>query len=303
MSESPPDKLGSSVRRYREALELSQGDLAWLANVSRGTISNLETGRVTPDERTWNRVRTALGLRRVTFEELDEKYAQGSAHFVIPTTVTQSLVKAIISTQDDDNELGRRIAARWRRLIVNLTSVGYSPNAETGSELAWFASFVADTVTPERLTTIHEALQQLGWTSDTPVPAEESREPSVSTKGLAPLRQSVERMAKDLQRFRDDVRGFERLPVRVQDLLNRGLVVDYDIDRQQAGPGIAVIDLVILDEDESTLVSRRALLEATRRWSNILMLTRYIYESVAPDKDPDTILDALKRGLDASASD
>lgn len=58
-----PDLLGSVVKRYREQeFQLTQSDFAWLAGVSRGTIYNLETGKGTPDERTWYRIRTAVAL-------------------------------------------------------------------------------------------------------------------------------------------------------------------------------------------------------------------------------------------------
>jgi hypothetical protein len=54
---------------------------------------------------------------------------------------------------------------------------------------------------------------------------------------------------------------------------------------------------VIVDENESSLVSKRKLLDAARRWSNILMLTRWIVENIAPDMEPEEIADAPERGL------
>lgn len=160
--QAPQDPIGSLVRRIREhELLLSQSDLAWLAGVSRGTISNLETGRVTPDARTWHRIRTALALPPV---RLDQGWDGTPLPLAISADVVQGFVNAILTVRDRDPDLGRRVAERWRRLISQLTREGGRSLPTIGNELTWLADELAPQAPVDKLPAIYGALRSWGWT-------------------------------------------------------------------------------------------------------------------------------------------
>lgn len=52
--------IGGAIRRRREELKLTQAELAQLANVSRGTVRNAESGAITPNPTTWTSLEQAL---------------------------------------------------------------------------------------------------------------------------------------------------------------------------------------------------------------------------------------------------
>jgi hypothetical protein len=129
-----------------------------------------------------------------------------------------------------------------------------------------------------------------------------SRKPAaLAARSLSGLDQREERLLTALRQvsaqlapLREGLRGFERLPVRIQDLLNRGLVVDYDVLRY---PGFSVIDLLVVEEDYYSFLSRNQLLRETRRWSSTLMLAQHIM-SALPDIKADEIIEMLNESLD-----
>jgi DNA-binding XRE family transcriptional regulator len=59
--ESPRVRLGRLVRARREALGLSQTDLAHRAGLTQGAVSRVEIGRARPHAHTIERLRAALG--------------------------------------------------------------------------------------------------------------------------------------------------------------------------------------------------------------------------------------------------
>ena len=302
MTEPSAEQIGSIIKRYREEdLQLSQADLAWLADVSRGTISNVETGRVTPDERTWHRIRTALSWSRASLEDVG---GGARVEALMPPEAVQGIVEAILAIREEDKDMGARVAERWRRLNSGLMRAGEVPPPEIRSELAWLASEVALKAPPERLPTILNALQAYGWEADDAAP---SRDDHVSTtaqelrRAIGPLTTSVNHMSVQVRNFRDQLRGFERLPVRIQELLTNGIVVDSEIYRPAETPGVTVVDLVIVDEDAAVLVPRRRLLEATRRWGSTLLVAKHLFEESAPDLAPQEIIEAVERSLPTPA--
>jgi DNA-binding XRE family transcriptional regulator len=298
LTESPAVHVGGVIKRYREEdLALSQADLAWLAAVSRGTISNVENGKVTPDERTWHRVRTALAWTRTSPEAFDKSAV---IETVMPADAVQGIVKAILAIREQDDEMGARVAERWRRLTSGLTRPGGTPNRMIRSELAWLASEVAARAEPERLPAIHLALQAHGWTNADHVPSTVPK-PSPTAqdirRAVAPLADSINHMSVQVRNIREQMQGFERLPARVQLLLTHGLVADYEYHQPADAPGVTVVDLIILDEDASVLYPRRKMLEATRRWGSALLAAKHIFEELAPDRDPEEIIEAVERCL------
>jgi len=77
------EKLGSEIRRQREAKGLSQEALSTLTSIPRRTLTRLEAGDAAVRIGTYEKAAQALGLtlemrqeqrRRPTLEELDDLY-------------------------------------------------------------------------------------------------------------------------------------------------------------------------------------------------------------------------------------
>ena len=156
-----PDPLGALVKRIREQeLQLSQADLAWLAKVSRGTISNLETGRVTPDARTWHRIRTALALPPVIWARPVAGFA---AQTMLTADAVQGIVGAVVALREYNPDAGRKAADRWCQLVVQLTGGNPPAGHALAGELNLIADEIVPLVPPARLPVIYDALRSWGW--------------------------------------------------------------------------------------------------------------------------------------------
>jgi TPR repeat protein/DNA-binding XRE family transcriptional regulator len=296
----PPDLLGSVVRRYREEeLQLSQADFAWLAAISRGTISNMETGRVTPDERTWHRIRTALALPPVSLAQARNGVA---ARPVITTEALRGIVLAILAIRDHDADIGRRAAERWRRVVIRMTREGGQDHVspEANNELTWLAYDVARLAPPGMITAIHDALRAWGWSS-----AQVGAELAVPGEGglreVQALVSTVNHVADQLRDYHDRSMGFDRLPKRVQQLLTHALVVGEEITDDESSPEVSVVSLIVMNEAKASLATREDAHDAALRWRKIMAIATHLVDEQAPDLSADEIIGALKVGLDASS--
>jgi len=295
-----PDLLGSVLRRYREhELQVSQGDLAWLAAVSRGTISNLETGRVTPDPRTLHRIRTALALPPSFLSQA----ATGTfAMPMISGDGLRGIIQAILAIRDRDADAGRQAAERWRRLIITVTRENGQGWQAANADLAWLVHDVAPMAPHDKYTAVHDALRGLGA-----APASASQAvmlPSVAPEGLSQVQElmsSINHLTEQLRVYQDRARGFERLPVQVQDLLNQGVVVSCDIASQDDAPAVSVISLITRNEVGAPPAAQQDALDAARRWSAIVVVARHIVEKLAPHLSAEEIIKALKSGLETQS--
>jgi DNA-binding XRE family transcriptional regulator len=306
-----PDLLGSVVKRYREQdLQLSQADLAWLAGVSRGTISNLETGRVNPDERTWHRIRTALALPQTA---LRADGTDGAARPIMPEDAVQGIITAILAIRDRNPEVGRSAADRWRRLVGKLTFDDGQGWPEANAEIAWLARDVARMAPPGKIQSIHDALRNWGWAAGDQIsiaaPTQPTQPPQAESESLHQMREqfsaltsSVNDMAAQIRTYREETQGFGRLPPRVQDLLAKGLVVDYEINNLETVPGVSTVSIIIINEEGSPPTQRNDIRRATHRWTTILKIAVYIVEHLAPNREPREIINAIEYGLRAQAS-
>ena len=302
MTQQPyPGPLGSLVRRIREhELLLSQSDLAWLAGVSRGTISNLEIGRGKPDVRTWHRIRTALALPPISLEEVR---TGRTAEPVIPTDAVQGIIDAIVTIRSRDEEAGRKAADRWRRLVVRLTHEDDPPWPVAGAELSWLADDIAPLVPQDKLSVVREALRNWGWA---PAPAQPADElvPLPPANGLQPVQElalKVRGMEEQLRAYQNRIQGFDRLPERVRDALTQGLVVSGDITTPESSPEVSIVSLTVMNKTESSLDARHEAYDAALRWSAVLAVATYVVEKQAPHLSPEEIIQALKVGLDAQS--
>jgi DNA-binding XRE family transcriptional regulator len=292
-----PGLAGGLIKRFREEdLQLSQVDLAWLADVSRGTVSNVETGRVTPDERTWQRIRTAMGWARIAIGEVRQR---AEAPLLMPADAVQAIIGAILAIRNQDPEAGSQAAERWRHLVSGLTKDGGRPGTDISADLAWLADDVAQKASPERLPAIHRALQAHGWEQAAAIPAGPGDSapdaPGLQT-AIAPLTQAVSELTAQVRSLRDQTRGFDRLPFGVRDLLHEGTVLDSGIQPADT-PGVTIVELIVLDDQEAGLISGPRLVDTRRRWGTILMVAKYIAQELAPDRDPEEILEALEDSL------
>jgi tetratricopeptide (TPR) repeat protein/DNA-binding XRE family transcriptional regulator len=295
-----PDLLAAVVRRYREEeLQLSQADFAWLAAVSRGTISNLETGRVTPDERTWHRIRTVLALPPVSLAQARDGVA---APPIISGEALRGIVSAILAIRDRDPDVGRRTAERWRRLVIKMTRQDAQAGQGVSSELTWLAHDVAP-MAPDRAAVIQEALAGWGGLSWPASPDATVLRPA-APEGLDHVQQLVtamDNLTEELRACRERMQGFERLPGRLQDLLSSGFVIQYEINRPDAAPGITNINLIVANETDAADPTHQQVHDAARRWSAVVAVATHIIEKQAPQLSPEEITRALKSGLDAQS--
>jgi DNA-binding XRE family transcriptional regulator len=296
-----PDPIGALVRRIREhELLLSQSDLAWLAGVSRGTISNLETGRVTPDARTWHRIRTALALPPIP---LDQGRDGVPLPLVIPAEAVQGILDAVLAIRNRDAELGRRAAERWRRLVVQLTREDGPVRPVTGAELTWLANDVAPAAHPDKMPAVYAVLRAWGWVPDT-ASANTELVPRSHTGGFRQVQElvsTVTGVADQLHGYQDRMQLFDRLPERVRDPIAHGFVISSDVTTPQTSPEISIINLIVMHESESSLAAQHESHDAALRWSTILAVATHIVEQQAPDLPPKEIIKALKAGLDAQS--
>jgi TPR repeat protein/DNA-binding XRE family transcriptional regulator len=295
-----PDLLGTLVKRVREhELLLSQSDLGWLAGVSRGTISNLETGRVTPDARTWHRIRAALALPSTA---LDQGGDGMPVPLVMSADVVQGIVNAILTIRDRDPALGRRAAERWRRLVSQLTRDDAPSQPTIGAELAWVADDVAPEAPPDKMSAIYGALRSWGW-APANAPANAELVPRVGTGGFQQAQELVSRVTDVAEQFRDYRERvlFDRLPERVRDPIAHGLVISFDVTTPQTSPEISIINLIVMHESDASLAAQHETHDAALRWSTILAVATHIVDQQAPDLSPKEIIKALKAGLDAQS--
>jgi transcriptional regulator with XRE-family HTH domain len=75
------DTFGQRVRRAREALYLSQAELALKAGVSKNTLNRIETGKAGAIPRTVRRLAEALGVAPESLASMSElQEIRGNAH-------------------------------------------------------------------------------------------------------------------------------------------------------------------------------------------------------------------------------
>jgi TPR repeat protein/DNA-binding XRE family transcriptional regulator len=277
----PPDPLGSLVRYVREyELLLSQADLAWLAGVSRGTISNLENGRVRPDARTWQRIRAAMALSPLSLDQPDDI----GAGLLFPADGVRGVLKAILTIGDRDKDAGIRIAGHWQQLVLRSTGQ---------DDLSGLVQQLITEVPSSMAPLLRSTVQGRSAAASAVV--------SVALDQVQELASSVNDLAKQL-RFRDDrAQGFERLPAAVQELLARGLVVSCDVTKPETTAGVAIVNMIIMSEPEASLAAQQEAHNAARRWNTVLAVATHIVEKQAPGLNADEIIQALESGLDAQS--
>ena len=299
MQQSYSDQLGSLVRRIREnQLLLSQSDLAWLAGVSRGTISNLELGRVTPDTRTWQRIRTALALPPIPLEEAGTAL---SAHTVLPIDAVQVIVDAIVTIRDRDPDNGRHVADGWRRLVVWLTGENNTGRPITRAELSWLADDVAPLIPPGKQPVVYDALRTWGLAPTPPTAEIASRTEHASLQPAADSSLRVRDLAEQRRARQGQIQGFDRLPGQVRDALSHGLVVSGNVTTPEASPEVSIVSLIVMNETDSSFAAQNEAFKAALRVTAVLAVATHIVTKQAPHLTPDEIKQALKAGLDAQS--
>ena len=125
------------------------------------------------------------------------------------------------------------------------------------------------------------------------------------TSGLPRGARSEERQsggigAKPAEFLPDQIRGFSRLPVRVQELLSRGLVVDYDVARDDAIPRATRVSLYVVDEDQDGQGLTEAV-QAARWWHTVQKVVWKTVQKLTSENGLNQgVVDEIERSLQRS---
>lgn len=144
--------LSVPIRQRRRDLRLSQADLAWLADVSRGTISNLETGRSDGEGRADHAVFAVLGWSQPK---------DGAPAPLLEAAVLRSVLGAIYRIREDEPSFAPRLAYMFR------TVMGHLAAGEPPTLIRDLAGAVVPAVPRNELPSVVTAFKSLGWEPST----------------------------------------------------------------------------------------------------------------------------------------
>lgn len=309
-SEAPQKRTAGDVFRQRRAdLGLSQGDVAWLARVSRGTVSNLETGRVNSEARSWWDVGHALGWNMNMFRSDSpsglfpiEMGIEPSAD--LPTVVVKAIVQAILALLDEDPKVARRVADRYRVLITMLeewdpeASADEPTSSAVWRQLAEVAGAVTPHMTPPAANAVTAVFRDLGWSPEDEPHAQPQKSHHAALEAQAVIAaEHMELTQLELSRVLKQSVGevlhsemygaFNRLPVRVQEVLSSGEVVDAEILSPHGSGGPAIVSLFVRPQSDPdaplTRAERRTLIMAFEQWHAALAAAMEPHEGKADD--------------------
>ena len=196
--------LSEVVSRRREELDLSQSELAWLARVSRNTISNLERGHGTPASATLNRVAHALGGNQYAISSIatGESSAgpgwsglQGlglsvSEVWLTPSDVAKAALSLIIALDAAVSVIdARRAADAWRDvheaktiLDRNRSDFGVSENRLEAGMKTLREVLLPHLSDDEPSNSIRSWFQDHGWSPEDDLPRPSTLEERVPVK-------------------------------------------------------------------------------------------------------------------------
>lgn len=204
--------IGPAVEQRYKELGLTQETLAWIAGVSNSTVRNALASRV-GKRRTWPSIERALAWRSGSLERMQDGLEPEEA---MPTEAARAILKATLRLHDADND---RAARRVLTLYTNIQTLGRDddqPDAFIDGMIrdnirqAWPA--ISEQLTPSEAEPLAEVFRDYGWRGEV---IRSSTHYSPHFAG-AP---SAERTPKTTP----------RLPSEVQELLDRGYVLDYGV--------------------------------------------------------------------------
>jgi DNA-binding XRE family transcriptional regulator len=115
--------LGHICKGARALLDMSQNDLAEIADVSRRTIINIESGQITPDARTVIQIKDALRTKGVQVDLRSRRLALSLPLISVSSEVDQyvcSRSEITVGQTKDDQVLASMDALR--RFIASMTA-------------------------------------------------------------------------------------------------------------------------------------------------------------------------------------
>lgn len=117
--------IGGAVERRRRDLNLSQSGFASLAEVSRGTIRNIERGVVDPNPLTWAAIESILGWAPGSLERLQE---QDEPVPVLPDEPLSFILDQIIESEEADPFAKGHGTARFKLIMSSANPDGLLPD-------------------------------------------------------------------------------------------------------------------------------------------------------------------------------
>lgn len=330
--------VGAAVDARYKQLGLTQESLAWLAGVSHTTIRNVLHGRVSA-ARTWPRVERALGwnnsLKALSQGEKPEE--------ILATSALKSLFTGILRVQEQDEARGQDALKKYEYMITMILKMetGWSNDAVVRSVIQELWPTVVAVLSPAEAEPLAEAFTDFGWRrpADPNIAAEaekmsghrrdleSSRPPVPLTEDLAQaLEKIMDRMTRlestravidqVHQQERDTARLFQRLPVRVQQALHAGEVIDADVVQPIADEDISIVTMVVRGKSANeplTAEDRRLLVLALRLWHMALGTSAVAYSTLRPheweppadisERIEGAVQDAIRKVLEADPPD
>ncbi|MDA2805734.1 helix-turn-helix transcriptional regulator [Nocardiopsis suaedae] len=304
--------IGALLRERRQEINVSQSDLAWLARVSRGTVSNLERekGEAVSYIAT-SKVASALGVHNEGWRP-----EGGSLEPTVEAQLLRRMIACILEIRDGvegaegDRHAARRIADALTKFVDRFEDEDvFDVDDEARyarDELANAVAIRLDERRPADAAVI-SFFEDLGWSPDDRLlPQAEyvlenaaSRTPEstfdVKRQGaLRPERSSssqsaIYEMLKHVQQRIDQlteqhmkvVGAFQRLPLRVQHEIMNGTVADSSVTDIAGGTAVQLF----MRKDETGVDLVHTILDL-KSWEQISTLTQDVFEA------------ANKRGVD-----
>lgn len=168
----PELSLGTHLRSRREEVRISQATLAWVARVSRNTVSNLERDAVAePDDRVLDNVEAALGLDR--WVHYDGLGVDLDAILLVEPRIVHRLIEVIEKIKEEDPHRARAAADAYVAFMAAFREAQdddsrMSAHQALQEEAARFAVYIVPLLDPttELDSSILAFLQDQGWSPE-----------------------------------------------------------------------------------------------------------------------------------------
>ncbi|MEV4391088.1 helix-turn-helix domain-containing protein [Nonomuraea sp. NPDC049607] len=120
---SEKEVIAVAVAERRKALSLSQAALANLAGISRGTVRNIETANVAPNESTWERLEPVLGWAPGSLTQLVRGESPSEA---LPASVLSFVLEVLADGVEGDypDRDAIHLLERFKMVIGGATAEG-----------------------------------------------------------------------------------------------------------------------------------------------------------------------------------
>jgi transcriptional regulator with XRE-family HTH domain len=302
------NQVGIAVEARYKQLGLTQESLAWLSGVSHTTIRNVLHGRIGV-ARTWPRIERALGWRRGSLNVIEIEETPAS---IIETEALKSLFAAFLRVAEKDEERGRELVDVYESFVsaVEALEGGVSTDYDARQVIQKLWPTVSSMLTPAETAPVIEAFQDFGWRVPGAISQKLVRQPlqryveeqgeddldvesvvtQIRTKncGCPPLDRSLAesllrglKAVEHLDRDKDGLDAFRRLPIRVQQAFLEGDVVDSDVVPLPDAENVSIVTMVIRKRAANQPLSaedRVILVNALRVWHMALSTSALTYD-------------------------